>query len=79
MILAAVSNRQGDGWSEPFPESAWWAAMTLATALAITLWRVWMPFIMRNLTARPPREAATMALFEASLERFDDDDNRVTG
>lgn len=67
IILAFISTRQGSGWSEPFPESAWWAVMLLSTALAIALWKVWMPFIVRTLAARPLAEAATVALFEAGL------------
>lgn len=67
VILAIVSTREGRGWSEPFPESAWWAAMLLSSALAIALWRVWMPFLIRTMAAKSLAEAATIGLAEAGL------------
>lgn len=67
VVLAFVSTREGRGWSEPFPESAWWAVMLLSSALAIALWREWTPFLIRTLTAKSLREATTAGLFEAGM------------
>ncbi|MEO8378624.1 MAG: hypothetical protein ABI779_03065 [Acidobacteriota bacterium] len=67
LVLAIVSTRQGHGWSEPFPESAWWTAMVLAAALAGVLWHVWLPFVMRTMSGRPLAEATTVALLQAGL------------
>jgi hypothetical protein len=67
VVLAIVSTLPARGWNEPFLESAWWAAMLLATALACALWKVWMPLVLRTMPGRPLVEATTLALFEAGV------------
>jgi hypothetical protein len=67
IVLAILSTRPAEGWTEPFFESAWWAAMLLAISLAGILWKIWLPFIVRTLAARPLREAATVALLAVGL------------
>ena len=65
---AVVSMIPPRGWSEPFHESAYWAAMILAAALAVALWRVWMPFVMRTMSAAPALHvAATIGLAEVGV------------
>jgi hypothetical protein len=67
LVLAVVSTRVGRGWSDPFPESAWWAAMLLSAALALTLWQEWLPFVIRTLAASVSGPATTIGVLEAGI------------
>jgi hypothetical protein len=67
ILLVIVSTLPARGWSEPFIESAWWTAVLLTMALAVALWKVWMPFIVRTMASRPFGGVTSIGLLETGL------------
>ncbi len=71
LVLAIVSMRTREGWSEPFYESAWWTVMLLAAGLLAALVRLSLPWIVRTVAPFSSMQAlqapAALALIELAV------------